>query len=287
MIPDSEIRRRAQSDGVEPVIVERDYVLGWVLAGCFGSGLGRGSWVFKGGTCLKKCYFKDYRFSEDLDFTLTGPVTPTDVEGTLQGAARWAEEASGIRLTDRPIRHEVISEGTRQETYRFWLYYRGPHRQVGDQSAIKVDLTFNEEILLPPVERPLIHPYSDQDSQGTVKILSYSLEEVLAEKARAMSGQRRFAISRDPFDIDQIVKRGADALRASGILRKKCAAKGVDIETISAEMLSGRKEAFRRDWETNLSHLLPLGLRVSFEESWEGALKGMESMWRDSLGVRS
>jgi len=24
--------------------------------------------IFKGGTCLKKCYFPDYRFSEDLDF---------------------------------------------------------------------------------------------------------------------------------------------------------------------------------------------------------------------------
>lgn len=287
MIPDSEIRRSAQSDGVEPVTVERDYVLGWVLAGCFRPEAGRGSWVFKGGTCLKKCYFQDYRFSEDLDFTLTAPVTPADVEGTLRGAARWAEEASGIRLNDRPIRHEVISEGTRQETYRFSLYYRGPHRQVGDQSAIKVDLTFNEEILLQPAERPLIHPYSDQDSQGTVTILSYSLEEVLAEKVRAMSGQRRFAISRDPFDIDQLIKRGADTVRASDILRKKCAIKGVDIQTISAQMLSSRKEAFRRDWETNLSHLLPLGLRVSFEESWEGALKGVESMWRNSLGAKS
>lgn len=26
--------------------------------------------MFKGGTCLKKCYFETYRFSEDLDFTL-------------------------------------------------------------------------------------------------------------------------------------------------------------------------------------------------------------------------
>ena len=24
-----------------------------------------------GGTCLRKCYFPDYRFSEDLDFTAT------------------------------------------------------------------------------------------------------------------------------------------------------------------------------------------------------------------------
>lgn len=280
MIPDSEIRRRARSDGVEPVIVERDYVLGWVLAGCFRPGAGSGSWVFKGGTCLKKCYFPDYRFSEDLDFTLTASLTPAEVEGTLEEAARWAEDASGIRFTERPIRQEVVFEGTLQETYRFRLYYRGPHRQVGEQSAIKVDLTFNEQILLPTVERPLAHPYSDQSSQGPVSILSYTLEEALAEKVRAMSGQRRFAISRDPFDIDQLIKRGADIARTSEIVREKCALKEVDIETVSAQTLSNRKELFRRDWETNLSHLLPVRLRVPFEESWNEALKGVESVRR-------
>ena len=31
---------------------------------------GGGAEYFKGGTCLKKCYFETYRFSEDLDFTL-------------------------------------------------------------------------------------------------------------------------------------------------------------------------------------------------------------------------
>ncbi|MEZ4424280.1 MAG: nucleotidyl transferase AbiEii/AbiGii toxin family protein [Gemmatimonadota bacterium] len=25
--------------------------------------------IFNGGTCLRKCYIADYRFSEDLDFT--------------------------------------------------------------------------------------------------------------------------------------------------------------------------------------------------------------------------
>ena len=32
--------------------------------------LGDHTQVFKGGTCIKKCYFETYRFSEDLDFTL-------------------------------------------------------------------------------------------------------------------------------------------------------------------------------------------------------------------------
>ncbi|HEY0410225.1 MAG TPA: nucleotidyl transferase AbiEii/AbiGii toxin family protein [Candidatus Dormibacteraeota bacterium] len=35
----------------------------------------------KGGTCLRKCYYETYRFSEDLDFTLVGhgPETPEEL----------------------------------------------------------------------------------------------------------------------------------------------------------------------------------------------------------------
>ena len=51
-------------------VVEKDYALGWFLAGIAAHPEIGPSWVFKGGTCLKKCYFETYRFSEDLDFTL-------------------------------------------------------------------------------------------------------------------------------------------------------------------------------------------------------------------------
>jgi predicted nucleotidyltransferase component of viral defense system len=40
----------------------------------------RDSLVFKGGTCLRKCYFHDYRFSEDLDFTSVNPAFVMDLK---------------------------------------------------------------------------------------------------------------------------------------------------------------------------------------------------------------
>jgi predicted nucleotidyltransferase component of viral defense system len=41
--------------GLNANVIEKDYVLGWMLAGIsHHSELGL-SWVFKGGTCLKKC----------------------------------------------------------------------------------------------------------------------------------------------------------------------------------------------------------------------------------------
>jgi predicted nucleotidyltransferase component of viral defense system len=35
--------------------------------------------AFKGGTALRRCWFEDYRFSEDLDFTLTWAITLEDI----------------------------------------------------------------------------------------------------------------------------------------------------------------------------------------------------------------
>ena len=70
MIDRREILEAASSFSLLPSIVEKDYVLGWMLAGIYAHEELSESWIFKGGTCLKKCYFEIYRFSEDLDFTL-------------------------------------------------------------------------------------------------------------------------------------------------------------------------------------------------------------------------
>ncbi|MHB1424680.1 MAG: nucleotidyl transferase AbiEii/AbiGii toxin family protein [Gemmataceae bacterium] len=70
MIPRNEILELATQANLQPHVVEKDYVLGWLLAGIHQHPDLREAWVFKGGTCLKKCYFETYRFSEDLDFTL-------------------------------------------------------------------------------------------------------------------------------------------------------------------------------------------------------------------------
>jgi len=61
----------ADETGLTTGVVEKDYVLGWMLAAINHNAKFCDTWAFKGGTCLKKCYFETYRFSEDLDFTLT------------------------------------------------------------------------------------------------------------------------------------------------------------------------------------------------------------------------
>ena len=68
-----DIRRRV---GIRWEVLERDYLLSWVLAGIDAVPGLRRTLVFKGGTALKKCYFGDYRFSEDLDFSARDGFPP-------------------------------------------------------------------------------------------------------------------------------------------------------------------------------------------------------------------
>ena len=70
MISKKEILDRTEITNLNPHIIEKDYALGWLLAGISAHKEISSQWLFKGGTCLKKCYFETYRFSEDLDFTL-------------------------------------------------------------------------------------------------------------------------------------------------------------------------------------------------------------------------
>lgn len=67
------LRKRLEEErnntGLPWEVIERDYILSWILA-CIGANKKLHSrLIFKGRTALKKCYFGDYRFSEDLDFT--------------------------------------------------------------------------------------------------------------------------------------------------------------------------------------------------------------------------
>jgi predicted nucleotidyltransferase component of viral defense system len=79
-------------------ILERDYCLAWFLCGLSESDL-RPALAFKGGTALKRCYFSDYRFSEDLDFTLGQDKTSLVLKLRLRSKTGLFFT---VRVTSRP-----------------------------------------------------------------------------------------------------------------------------------------------------------------------------------------
>lgn len=101
-------------------VLERDYCLAWFLAALGESDL-RTNLALKGGTALKRCYFGDYRFSEDLDFTLLEAIPFDDILHRLERVYEAVRESSGIVIAfDREDRRE------HSNSYTFYLAYTGP-----------------------------------------------------------------------------------------------------------------------------------------------------------------
>jgi predicted nucleotidyltransferase component of viral defense system len=76
-------------------VIEKDYVLGWLLAGIAQHHALAATWIFKGGTCLRKCYYETFGFSEDLYFTIDGgPEEPDDLLRILAEVGEWLREES-------------------------------------------------------------------------------------------------------------------------------------------------------------------------------------------------
>ncbi|HEX7512951.1 MAG TPA: nucleotidyl transferase AbiEii/AbiGii toxin family protein [Candidatus Methylomirabilis sp.] len=270
MISAAEIQRTAGALRVEPTRVDLDYALGWVLRGLIAQPEVTTRWIFKGGTCLRKCYFEGYRFSEDLDFTLVQPVTLEEARTYVAAAARWAMDASGIDFLNRPLRAEAMPDGE-DFGHVIRVYYRGSLPMADNPRSIQFHLSANEIVILPKEERVLTHPYSDAEELGALRLSCYSLAEMLAEKLRAVCGQRRHAIARDLYDIHEALRRGVSLNDALAILPTKCRFKDIALGGESLKKFETRIDGFRRDWQFNVIPLLAEPDRIPFEDAWKTA----------------
>ena len=201
MINRQAIEQRVREWGLREDVVEKDYVLGWVLWGIGQHPTLSVSWAFKGGTSLKKCYLETYRFSEDLDFTVLpgGPIRQDDLEPIFRELLQQIADASGINFSGRPPLFKTHSSGHYTEGR---LYYQGP-RNAPQVASIRLDLSASERIVRPTVLRSITHAFPDVLPEPRT-IRCYSFEEVFAEKLRAMGERSR---PRDLYDIVNLYRR--------------------------------------------------------------------------------
>ena len=271
MISEAEIRRISAASRVDPMVVDLDYNLGWFLLGMRKTSTSLGGLLFKGGTCLRKCYFHDYRFSEDLDFTATKYLSRADIEDWVKKSVDWVSNYDGPDFHVQPIHFEVVDDEYGNESYQARIYYRGPLRWGGSPRTVKLDITRAEVILLPVNEKQIIHSYSDQASFADINLPCYSLEEVIAEKIRAVGGQRRFAVSRDLYDIYNLISTGIDVNAVKQILPRKFEIKGLTMKGIDVNNIKLRRSAFELDWERRLGYLVTKN-NLEFETVWQHVL---------------
>lgn len=257
MISKNEISNSSAKLGLSLDVIEKDYVLGWVIAGINQDGGLSDSWVFKGGTCLKKCFLNDYRFSEDLDFTLKNRthLDTTFLEEKFKAISEWVYENSGIEIPTEDINFKERETIRNTVSIKGKLSYHGPIRRLGSLPRIKLDLTVDELLVDEPTKSVVHHSYSDLQ-ENLFNISSYSYPELFAEKLRATVER---SLPRDLYDVVEIFRR-KDLLPSSSnvkkILVKKCEYKGVEIPSRKVMKDAEKVAELKSAWNNMLKHQL-------------------------------
>jgi len=232
MIRQSELKNLSRQYSVPVSTIERDYVQNWLLKYL-------PEMAFKGGTCLRKVYFKNYRFSDDLDFTLLKRTNITNLENKIFKALLLTKAESKIEI-ENEINSEEVKNG-----YSFDIYFR-ISRVSGFPIKIKIDVTKygNEKIINQLVKKEINHPYSDKID---TKVLAYPLDEIFAEKVRSLFERTR---PRDLYDVWYLNKQ----INFDGqLFEKKCKFKQIEP---NIDELIKRKPKFENAWEKSLRYQL-------------------------------
>jgi predicted nucleotidyltransferase component of viral defense system len=247
-------------------VLERDYLLSWVLAGVARVAPLRDTLVFKGGTALKKCYFGDYRFSEDLDFSGLEGVPSGDA---MELAVREACDVAAKLLDPYApvdIRCERYTEKDPHpgDQGAFTIRARLPwHRRP--QTRVLIEISVDEMILRPPQTRKILHEYGEP-LEAQVRV--YALEEIIAEKLRAILQhvekleERGWSRSRarDYYDLWHVLASYKNLFELRGfdtLLREKCAVRRVAFNR-AEDFFDDRLLAYvQKTWTQWLGPLVP------------------------------
>lgn len=225
MIPKHELLELAKLWGIEARMVEKDYVLGWVLAGINQHLALKQKWIFRGGTALKKCYFEHYRFSEDLDFTVTEAehINADFLQQTFLEVLEWVYEQTGIEFLTKQVKFDMHPKPAKQYITGS-IYYTGLLQQRGSPRKVLLDILGKELLVLNPQRRRIYHNYSDNPRDGLYSYC-YCLEEIFAEKVRALAERAR---PRDLYDVVNLYRNSrsfVDKALLLSTLKQKCALK--------------------------------------------------------------
>ncbi|WBQ11333.1 nucleotidyl transferase AbiEii/AbiGii toxin family protein [Hyphomonadaceae bacterium ML37] len=255
MIPRAELMAIANEKSLRPDVVEKDYALGWILAGISAHPALRDEWAFKGGTCLKKCYFETYRFSEDLDFTLRDAkhLDVTFLHTVFSEISEWVYDQAGIEMPVEQQTFEIINNPRGNPACQGKVAYKGP---ISPRSLprVKLDLTADERIVMPPVRAAVYHPYSDVPPDG-IDVLTYTYEEAFGEKVRALAERTR---PRDLYDVINLFRNDAnlpDPAVLRDVIAQKCDFKGIPFPAL--ELIQAHRDELAGSWGAMLGHQLP------------------------------
>lgn len=227
-------------------LIENDVMLHRILKEFCSSPLSA-NYLFKGGSCLVKCYFGYYRFSVDLDFTwrdqeawkgLGEKRLRRKLSAEIKSLASFLAKVSGelnleFKVEPGERKFMEFGGGGRMATFKLW----------NGSELIKIQVNFVEELLFPPKvarARTLLdgvklsrdeRVYFGEflDFYRPFKLMAYDGREILCEKVRAILTRRAqklrdfydlFVLSTYGFKLEDLRGEIAEKVRASLYYRK-------------------------------------------------------------------
>ena len=258
------IRSVSQKTQVQQYIVEKDYALSYLLAAIVSTdGLGE-NLVLKGGTALKKLYFADYRFSEDLDYStrVMGPVQQIDaaMETVVRSMSEMLNERGPFQVGLEPLLLKLPHPGD-QKAYLVRVQFPEQRQPL---CRLKVETTVDEPILTPVEIRPVLHGFAEEID---ARIPVYSLTEITAEKLRALlqskarlqeRGWGASRVCRDYYDLWNLLQvprlKSPDLIP---LLTQKCVVRDVTYESPNDFISQDLMTVASAEWAQQLLPFVP------------------------------
>lgn len=254
------IRNAVHQQGIPQQVIEKDYVLSYILAGISLHSELKDVLVFKGGSALKKLFFDDYRFSEDLDFSTMNSPKGEQLESALLEAVNEAGRLLSAHgpfaiQIERYLERELHPHG--QEAFIIRVQFPWHPSPL---CRIKVEITHDEPVLMKPEKYRLIHRY---DEDLSCDICCYRLEEIVAEKLRSLLQTHQKLVNRgwnrprarDYYDLWRILEKFSDRLESEHIgplLERKSMHRAVSYQSLHDFFTDELVSEALRYWDTSL-----------------------------------
>lgn len=278
------LRARARQQGVRLDILEKDYALSYLLV-AIAETPGLESIVLKGGTALKKAYYGDYRFSEDLDYSAVHLGVPSglheSVSAAVQRMAERLNERGPFAVAHEPLMLKEPHPGG-QIAYLVRVQFPGQRQPL---CRLKLEITVDEPVLLPVQQRPLLHGF-DEELPATLQV--YDLAEIVAEKLRALLQSRRqlqqrgwgaSRVCRDYYDLWSVLNRSDTSEHViPDLVQQKCRLRGVTFSSPDDFLAGELLDVARREWQ---AQLLPfLQQPVAVEQVLSDLMALIPALWQ-------
>ncbi len=256
----------------------KDYAISWILYGVWTTGLWE-NLVLKGGTCLRKAYFPNYRLSIDIDYTTVADLEPENIKDKLTESVQNADKGPINFMTENMrfrIRYGKKYHPGRIVGYAVGIPFKPPIRYRGQPLTIHMDITFEkyEKILDKIMIKNLQHSYEDEFESilRNTQIKTYSLEEIFAEKIRSLFQRVRV---RDLYDV-WFLRKHVDMKVVENLLPKKFEIKGI---SFNVSTIYDKKLQFKDGWNKYLQGFMPQ--IPQFEDVWNSVMETISTFQKE------